>query len=113
MDSMANNSGRRRSTRLPCRLSITLTGADQCHSYSEPCLVILVSPYGCAARFGRPVEVGSTVLLGGLPSSSNVTAQVVNCISIEDYQHLWLLGLELNEPGNVWGIQSPPSDWIS
>jgi hypothetical protein len=27
------------------------------------------------------------------------------------YEKLWLLGLALDEPGNVWGIQSPPPDW--
>ena len=28
-----------------------------------------------------------------------------------EYEKLWLLGLALDEPGNVWGIQSPPEDW--
>jgi hypothetical protein len=23
----------------------------------------------------------------------------------------WLLGLALDEPGNVWGIATPPEDW--
>jgi hypothetical protein len=27
------------------------------------------------------------------------------------YEKLWLLGLALDESGNVWGIQSPPKDW--
>jgi hypothetical protein len=27
------------------------------------------------------------------------------------YEKLWLLALALDEPGNVWGIQSPPEDW--
>jgi hypothetical protein len=35
----------------------------------------------------------------------------VNCILIGDYEKFWLLGLALDEPGNVWGIQSPPEDW--
>ena len=34
--------------------------------------------------------------------------KIVNCIPIENF---WLLGLVLDEPGNVWGIQSPPEDW--
>jgi len=37
-----------------------------------------------------------------------VTARVVNCIPIEKF---WLLGLALDEPGNIWGIHSPPEDW--
>ena len=64
---------------------------------------------GCAARFGRPAEIGTAVRLEGLPTRTNVTARVVNCIAIEKF---WLLGLALDEPGNVWGIQSPPEDWL-
>jgi hypothetical protein len=42
---------------------------------------------------------------------TNVTGRVVNCISFGEYAKLWLLGLMLDEPGNVWGIQTPPEDW--
>jgi hypothetical protein len=70
-----------------------------------------VNPQGCAARFGRSLEIGAIVRLQGLPASTDVTARVVNCISIGQYEKLWLLALALDEPGNVWGIQSPPEDW--
>jgi len=46
--------------------------------------------------------------LEGLPAGISVTARVVNCIPIEKF---WLLGLALDVPANVWGIQSPPEDW--
>ncbi|MBZ5573316.1 MAG: hypothetical protein LAO09_15715 [Acidobacteriia bacterium] len=108
---MASNEGVRRGTRIPCEISITLTSLDPAHLFSEPCLIILVNPLGCAARFGRPLEVGSAVRLDGLPAGTNVTARVVNCISMGEWEKLWLLGLALDESANVWGIQSPPEDW--
>lgn len=49
--------------------------------------------------------------LEGLPNGGTVAARVVNCISLGQYEKLWLIGLALEEPGNVWGIQSPPEDW--
>jgi len=49
--------------------------------------------------------------LEGLPANPDATARVVNCISMGEYEKLWLLGLALDQPGNVWGIQSPPGDW--
>jgi len=49
--------------------------------------------------------------LEGLPTGTTVTARVVNCIRIGEYQKFWLLGLALDEPGNVWGVQTPPADW--
>lgn len=76
----------------------------------EECVVILVNLQGCAARFHRPVQVGTTVRLESLPGGC-VDARVVNCISVEKGSNLWLLGLALDEPGNVWGIDTPPSDW--
>ncbi|MBZ5685526.1 MAG: hypothetical protein LAP86_10875 [Acidobacteriia bacterium] len=111
MGSTDKKAGLRRGTRIPCKIPITLTSLDPSQPFSDECLVILVNPQGCAARFGRPLEIGATVRLGRLPPSGNVTARVVNCISMGQYQRLWLLGMALDEPGNVWGIQSPPEDW--
>jgi hypothetical protein len=49
--------------------------------------------------------------LEGLPSGVNVSGKVVSCISFGEHEKLWLLGVALDEPGNVWGIQTPPEDW--
>jgi hypothetical protein len=98
----------RRGTRISVEIPITLSSLDPAHPFSERCLTILVNPQGCAARFPRRLEIGTTVRLEGVPAEVTVTARVVNCIAIEKF---WLLGLALDEPGNVWGIQSPPEDW--
>ena len=109
--SIEKKSGLRRGTRIPCKIPATLTSLDPAQRYSDGCLIILVNPQGCAARFGRPLEIGAAVRLEGLAAITDVTARVVNCISMGQYEKLWLLGLALDEPGNVWGIQSPPADW--
>jgi hypothetical protein len=101
----------RRGTRIPCEIPITLVSPDPAKPLADTCLVILVNPQGCAVRFGQPLAVGTTVRLERLPAGGGVTARVVNCISMGQYEKLWLLGLALDEPGNVWGIQSPPEDW--
>ena len=111
MCSTAKKPEGRRGTRIPCEIPITLTSRDPSQPFSNQCWVILVNPQGCAARFGRPLGIGATVRLEGLPVSTDVTARVVNCISMGQYEKLWLLGLALDEPGNIWGIQSPPEDW--
>jgi len=108
---MTKKMGIRRDTRIPCEIPIILSSVDGTQPFSDTCLIILVNPQGCAARFGRPLELGATVRLDGLPASTDVTARVVNCISMGEYVKSWLLGLVLEEPGNVWGIESPPEDW--
>jgi hypothetical protein len=111
LTSFSNRRAGRASTRISCEIPITLTSVDPAHPFSEPCLIILVNSQGCAARFRRPLEIGAAVQLEGLPAGTRVTARVVNCIRISEYEKSWLLGLALNEPGNVWGVQTPPTDW--
>ena len=85
---------------------------DSAHLSSEPCQIIVVNPQGCGVRFGRRLEIGTCVQLEGLPVQRSVTARVVNCFSLGDYEKFWFLGLALDEPGNVWGIEKPPEDWL-
>jgi hypothetical protein len=90
---------------------MTLTSLDPLQLFSERCFAILVNPQGCAVRFQRALNPGTAVRLDGLPARTHVTARVVNCISFGEHEKLWLLGLALDEPGNVWGISVPPADW--
>jgi hypothetical protein len=108
LSSFSNQKAARRGTRVSLEIPITLSSLDPAHPFSEPCQTHLVNPQGCAARFGRSLEIGAAVQLEGLPTKTTVTARVVNCIPIEKF---WLLGLALDEPGNVWGIKTPPEDW--
>jgi len=106
-----NKSETRGGTRIPCEIRATLVSLDPLHPCSEPCQIVLVNLRGCAARFCRSVEIGLAVGLRGLPAMTTATARVVNCISLGEHEKLWLLGLTLDKPGNVWGIDTPPEDW--
>ena len=108
LSSSSNPRAVRRGTRISCEIPFTLSGLDPAHPFSGPSVTLLVNPQGCAARFHRPLEIGGPVRLEGLPAGISVTARVVNCIPIEKF---WLLGLALDIPANIWGIQSPPEDW--
>jgi hypothetical protein len=101
----------RRGTRIPCDIRLTLMTLDSAHPFYEPGLVVLVNPQGCGLKLNRPLEIGTRVQLQGLPTNRSPTAQVVNCISLGEYEKFWLLGLALDEPDNVWGIEKPPDDW--
>ncbi len=62
-------------------------------------------------RAPRPVPAGTAVELEGLPTQTQVAARVVTCISLGEYEKLWLLGLALETSGNVWGLDRIPDDW--
>ena len=106
------NTARRGGTRVPCEIPVILTCLDPVYPLSEPCQIVLVNLLGCAASFRRAVSIGTAVSLEGLPAPTNITGRVVNCISLGEHEKLWLLGLALDEPGNVWGISVPPEDWV-
>jgi hypothetical protein len=111
-NSTLNKTGARGGTRIPCEIPATLISLGTLHPFSESCQIILVNLRGCAARFSRSVEVGISVKLEVLPSAAKVSGRVVNCISLGEHEKLWLLGLALDEPGNVWGIETVPEDWL-
>jgi hypothetical protein len=100
---------KRNGTRINCEIPVGLR-VDSFRTKAEQCVVILVNPQGCAARFHRPLEIGAAVQFEGLPTGC-ATARVVNCVSVMEGGKFWLLGLALDEPGNVWGIATPPEDW--
>jgi len=99
-------------TRVPCEIPITLVSADPADPFSHPAHVILANLRGCAARSPHPVATGTVVRLQGLPANEPIAARVVNCISLGEFEKLWLLGLALvDRSGNVWGLEQVPEDW--
>ena len=98
-------------TRVPSDICVTLTSHDPRDPFSETCQIILVNLQGCAARSAKPIRIGTVVNLQGLPSKDDVRARVVNCFSLGKFERLWILGLALDKPGNVWGIENVPDDW--
>lgn len=102
---------RRSGTRVKCQMSVALHLVDTIPSPPRRGMILVVNPRGCAAQVNHPIEVGARVRLEGLPGKNTVTALVVNCTSPGHAATFWLLGLALDEPGNVWGIGNPPEDW--
>jgi len=98
-------------TRIRCDIPVLLVSQDLHNSFSEPCRVILVNLRGCAVRSPRPIPTGTLVNLHGLPAGKDIPARVVNCIWLGEYEKFWLLGIVLDESGNVWGIEGIPQDW--
>lgn len=111
LNSSAHKEWARGGTRVPCELPVTLTSLDPRDPFSQPCVIILANLGGCAVRSPRPVAAGTAVRFEDLPAGTPVEARVVSCISLGEFEKLWLLALALNHAGNVWGIQPIPDDW--
>ena len=111
MSTAPTSEAQRRSTRIRLELPVVLTSLDPVNAFSEPCHTLVINPQGCGIQFTRRLEVGSFVVLEKLPGGRRASAKVANCLPIGTDGTLWLVGLALDEPGNVWGLAQPPSDW--
>jgi hypothetical protein len=79
--------------------------------FSEDARTILVNPLGCGVQLSCALPIQTPVVLAGLPGGVSVNAKVVNCLPLGSGGKAFLVGLALEAPGNVWGLQNPPSDW--
>ena len=101
-----------RSTRLRLEIPVLCESLDHNHEFCELCKTTVVNAHGCGLIAHRPLEYGTPVRLEIQTSKRNTTARVAKVISLGGQPESWLLGIELDLPGNFWGIEYAPSDWI-
>jgi len=101
----------RRMTRLRVEVPVRLATLAPAEVYAEQSHTLVVNPQGCGIRLSRALEPGTRVLLDGLPGGAHAHARVANCLPLGTDGKAFLVGLALETPGNVWGIQKTPADW--
>ncbi len=113
----------RRSTRVRARISLLITSLDPAIPFSLLCETLMVNAHGCAAKLPQPLEIGMPVRLrvspppakkAGEPAardSREATARIVLCQPIGGSRPSWVTGIEMDNPGNIWGLAPAPEDW--
>jgi hypothetical protein len=101
----------RRMTRMRIEIPVRLATLAPAPVFAEQSHTLVVNPQGCGVKLSRALDPGTRVLLDGLPGGVHVNARVANCLPLGTDGKFFLLGLALETPGNVWGIQKPPADW--
>ena len=101
----------RRGSRIRAQLPLRVTCLDPSSEFTERCQTLVVNPQGCGVRLSRPLQPGLQVDLDELPTGQTVGALVVNCVPLGTGGKFWLVGLALEQSGNVWGIHPAPADW--
>jgi hypothetical protein len=101
----------RRSTRLPLEIPVRVTSLDPAQPFSEQCNTTLVNAHGCGliapCEFGHGIHVRLEIV----SAQRHTTARVAEVVPLGGDPETWLVGLELDIPGNFWGIEYAPSDW--
>jgi hypothetical protein len=101
----------RRSTRLPLEVPVLLTSLDAAVTFSEQCNTTLVNAHGCGLIAPRELAHGIQVRLEIVSAKRHTTARVAEVVPLGGDPETWLVGLELEVPGNFWGIEYAPTDW--
>jgi len=101
----------RRSTRLPLEVPVLVTSLNAAAPFSEQCNTTLVNAHGCGLIAPRAIAHGIKVRLEIVSAKRHTTALVAEVVPLGGDPETWLVGLELDVPGNFWGIEYAPSDW--
>jgi len=117
--SLALHSGRgaRRSTRVNRAIPVVIAGVDSFRGpYQEEVSTIAVSCHGCRYESKYEVLPEASVILQLNPKTPNAkpisTRGRVKWTKRPESGGLFQTAIELEQPGNIWGIDSPPSDWL-
>ncbi len=101
----------RRSTRLPLEVPVLVTSLNPTVTFSEQCNTTLVNAHGCGLIVPRELAHGIQVRLEIVSAKRHTTARVAEVVPLGGDPETWLVGLELEVPGNFWGIEYAPTDW--
>ncbi len=108
----------RRSTRLVRAVPMRVTGLDLLgQPFWERTATLVVNSHGCQFPSKQKLKKNSWVTLGVTDHQANrllhsVQARVVCVQPPEARQGFFHIAVELEVPGNVWGVTLPPGDWL-
>ena len=108
----------RRSTRIVRAVPMRVTGLDLLgQPFWERTATLVVNSHGCQFPSKQKLKKNSWVTLGVTDHQANrllhsVQARVVCVQPPEARQGFFHIAVELEVPGNVWGVTLPPGDWL-
>jgi len=108
----------RRSTRIDRSVPLIIFGLNnRGESFVERTVSTSVNLHGCRYPSRHDYGVGSWITLQvvGLnvePKPAAVRARVRSVHAAQSPRELQQVGVELESPSNVWGVATPPQDWI-
>lgn len=107
----------RRSTRLERAIPVTITGVDAWRGpYIENVSTVNVSAHGCTYFSAHQVLSGSSVIielkLDKEPAARSARGRVKYVKRPLAPGQPFQTGVEFEDPGNVWGIEDAPQDWM-
>ena len=110
---IAHGADLRRSSRIVQPVSLVVLGTDQRgESFQDQAYTVSMNLQGCRYSSRRDYPVGSRVTLQVRGQNGETTQPVrARVCSVDSSNEICQVGVELETPGNVWGVSAPPEDW--
>jgi hypothetical protein len=108
----------RRSSRIVQSVPLSVTGADALgHPFVERTSTVIVNCHGCRYQSKHYVVKDMWLTLevprtDAARAPRHVRARVMWIQRPQNARDLFQVGVELETPGNLWGIAFAPSDWV-
>lgn len=107
-----SGANRRRSTRIAYETSVVLSGRDAAGQvYRDETITEIVNIHGARVRTERKVLVGMLVSIECMKTGRGSKAVCVNVYVPSPEEPHPAIAIQLLKPGNIWGVENPPSDW--
>src|SRR5271163_5185337 len=115
----SNDLRKRRSTRIVQAVPLAVTGVDALgRPFTERTSTLIINCHGCRYQSKHYVLKNMWVTLE-IPhpesgqQARNVRGRVAWIQRPRTVRQLFQVALELEQPGNAWGMAFPPEDWFS
>jgi hypothetical protein len=102
----------RRSTRLSVAVPISLTGTDPSGGvFREHTFTLSVNKHGAEIATSHQLSPESEIVVENLNLSLSSRARVIRRRERRSANSPYEVSVELLDPGNIWGVRFPPTDW--
>jgi len=106
--------GRRRSTRITYQTDVILSGRDAAGQvYRDETITEIVNIHGARIRTDRKILVGMLVSIEVPKTGQGTKAVCVNVYEPTPEEPDLAIAVQILKPGNIWGVEEPPSDWAT
>jgi hypothetical protein len=109
-----SGANRRRSTRIDYETPVILSGRDATgQTYRDETVTEIVNIHGARVRTERKILVGMLVSVECVKTGKGSKGVCVNVYEPTPQEPHPAIAMQLLQPGNIWGVENPPSDWAT
>jgi hypothetical protein len=99
----------RRSTRLRIEIPVRMRSLDPKSPFDILTHTLIVNAQGCGLQTAAEIPVNTPVEFA--IQDRVASGHVLNSTLVDSERKIWVVGVELNQSGNFWGVDPPPADW--